>query len=76
MGIARKTKLSIPFKWAAITAYAILIVPILIFFVGWLKWYFAILFSGVLLFGAYWAIKKDYWDNKDCIEMPDRKSVV
>lgn len=70
MGIARKTKLSIPFKWAAITAYAILIVPILIFFVGWLKWYFAILFSGVLLFGAYWAIKKDYWDNKDCIEMP------
>lgn len=63
-------KLSIPFKWVAVTAYAILIVPILLFFIGWLKWYLAILFSVILLFGAYWVIKKDYLRNKDNIEMP------
>jgi len=66
---AKELKLAIPFKWVAITAYAILMIPILIFFAGWLKWYFAIVFSGILLFGAYWVIKKDYWDNSDCIEM-------
>lgn len=67
-----QAKLSIPFKWIAIVAYTILIIPILIFFGGWLKWYLAVLFSGILLFGAYWVIKKDYWNNKDCIEIPIR----
>lgn len=65
-----QAKMKIPFKWVAITAYAILIVPILIFFFGWLKWYLAVLFSGILLFGAFWMIKKDYWNNGDKIEIP------
>lgn len=64
-----KTSLKIPFKAVAITAYAILVIPILIFFVGWLKWYLAIIFSGVLLFGAFWLIKNEYWDNDDVIEI-------
>lgn len=63
-------KITLPFKWIAITAYAVLIIPILIFFVGWLKWYLAILFSGIILFGAFWMIKKDYWDNTDTVELP------
>ena len=66
----KKMKLSIPFKWVAITAYAILIAPIIIFFFGWLRWYWAIFFSSILFFGSCWAIKKDYWKNKDCIEIP------
>ena len=65
-----QTKLMIHFKWIVIVAYAILIIPILIFFFGWLKWYLAILFSAILLFGAFWVIKKDYWNNGDYIEMP------
>ena len=66
----KKMKLSIPFKWVAITAYAILIAPIIIFFFGWLRWYWAVFFSCILFFGSCWAIKKDYWKNKDCIEIP------
>lgn len=65
-----QVKIAIPFKWIAITAYTILIVPILIFFIGWLKWYFGLLFSAILLFGAFWIMKKDYWNNKDYIEIP------
>lgn len=63
-------KLIIPFKAVALTAYAIMIVPILLFLFGWIRWYFAILFSGILLFGAFWMFKKDYWQNKDKIEVP------
>ncbi len=70
MAAIPKAKFSIPFKWVAITAYAILIIPILIFFIGWLKWYFGIIFSAILLFGAFWLIKKDYWKNEDKIELP------
>lgn len=43
MEIIKKMKLSIPFKWVAITAYAILIAPIIIFFFGWLRWYWALI---------------------------------
>lgn len=63
-------RIFIPFKWTAIVAYGILIVPTLLFFAGWLRWYWAVLFSGTLLFGAYWIIKNDYWDNQDNIEIP------
>lgn len=65
-----KVVLKIPFKAVAITAYAILTIPILIFFAGWLRWYLAAVFSGILLFGLYHMIKTDYWDNKDRIEIP------
>lgn len=65
-----RSVLTIPFKAVAITAYAILIIPILIFFAGWLRWYFAVLFSGILLFGLFHLIKTDYWNNNDRIEIP------
>lgn len=66
----KNKNLFIPFRWVAITAYLILVVPNLLFFAGWLRWYLAILASAVLLFGAYWMVKKDYWGNTDNIEMP------
>ena len=66
----KQFKLSILFRYVAITAFAILIVPVLIFFFGWLKWYLAVLFSGILLFGVIWMIKKDYWSNADVLEIP------
>lgn len=65
-----RAKISIPFKWVAAAAHAILIIPVLIFFTGWLKWYFGLLFSAVLLFGAVWMIRKEYWDNTDRLELP------
>lgn len=65
-----QVKVSISFKWIAIAAHAILVIPILIFFMGWLRWYWGILFSAILLFGTVWLIKKDYWDNTDKLELP------
>lgn len=65
-----KKTVSIPFKWVAITAYAVLVIPILIFFFGWLRWYWAILFSLVLLFGIGWMIKKEYLKKQDKLEIP------
>lgn len=62
-------KIRIAFRWVALTAYAILFVPILLFFFGWLKWYLAIVFSSILLAGTYFAIKRDYWNNTDDIEI-------
>lgn len=71
MEIKTKTKIMfrIPFKWVAMMAYAILIVPILIFFMGWLKFYLAVLFSAILLIGAYFVMKRDYWNIRDEIEI-------
>lgn len=69
-GRTRGKTLSIPAKHVILTAYSLLIIPILIFFIGWLKWYLTILFSVILLFGAIWMIKKDYWSNTDEIEVP------
>ena len=65
-----KVKMQFSFRAVAMMAYAILIIPIILFFFGWLKWYFALLFSGILLCGFYFSFKRDYWNNKDYIEMP------
>lgn len=65
-------RIRIAFRWVALTAYAILVVPILLFFFGWLKWYLAISFSSILLAGTYLVIKRDYWNNMDDIEISVR----
>lgn len=65
-----QAKVSIPFKLLAIAAYSILIIPTLLFFMGWLKWYFGVLFSIILLFGAFRVIKQDYWYNDDKLIIP------
>lgn len=58
-------KIDISFQAIAMAAYLILIVPVLIFFWGWLRWYYAALFSVILLFGYYMVWKQDYkWKTK------------
>lgn len=69
-------KITIAFRFVALTAYVILVVPILLFFFGWLKWYLAIFFSSILLAGMYLAIKRDYWNNMDDIEIPVRNLFI
>ena len=46
-------------------AYLYLIVPIIIFFLGWLKLPLGILFSVILSFGFFWHIKHNYDSEKD-----------
>ena len=40
--------------------YLYMIIPTVVFFLGYLKIYFGILFSAVLLFGLYWHIRHDH----------------
>lgn len=63
-------KICIKFRTVAAMAYAVLVIPILIFFGGWLQWYFALLFSSILLAGLYIVFKTDYIHRIDNIEIP------
>lgn len=70
MNYLKNGKLHIRFKTVAIMAYAILLLPILIFFVGWLKWYYALLFSTILLIGMWIIFRSDYLTRTESLKIP------
>lgn len=47
------------------TAYLYMIVPTIIFFLGWLELSLGLFFSAILLFGFYWHIKYNYSNQKN-----------
>ena len=57
-------------KWVVIAAYATLAVGIVLFFVGWLKFYIGIPAALILAAGLVWLIRKDYWDDDYSISIP------
>ncbi len=65
-----KGKICVKFKTVTAMAYAILLIPILIFFWGWLKWYFALIFSAILLLGMLKVYKSEYIERKEILEIP------
>lgn len=66
---AKGPVVTIKFKHLAIVAYLYMVVPILIFFVSWLRWYVGFPMAAVLAFGLYKIIKNDYLDG-DEINIP------
>lgn len=54
---------NIKFKNIAISAYVYIILPIIIFFLTWLKWYIGIPMAIILVFGLLVLLKKDYFNN-------------
>lgn len=70
MNYFRNNKFHIKFKTVAAMAYAILLIPILIFFIGWLKWYYALLFSIVLLAGMWFIYRSDYLNRTESLDIP------
>lgn len=68
--VKNQIKLSFSFKWVAVTAYVILIVPIIIFFFGWLRWYYALLFSTILLIGMWMVLRSDYFTRTESLDIP------
>lgn len=62
-------KINIKLKVIVMIAYGILLIPILIFFFGWLKWYFALLFSAILLIGMIKVYRTDYCKKKQYLEI-------
>lgn len=63
-------KIAIKFKAVAAWAYTILLIPILIFFWGWVQWSFAFIFSCILLVGFYFVFRKDYYDHTKILHLP------
>lgn len=61
---------NIKFKTIAISAYIYIILPIIIFFLTWLKWYIGIPMSIVLIFGLVVLLKKDYLNRKEEVNIP------
>ena len=55
--------LSIPFKFFVTSAYVYMVLPIVIFFITWLKWYIGIPMAGMLLLALYWLIQNEYTEN-------------
>lgn len=56
----KHNRIAISDKILVLSAYLYMVVPIVIFFVGWLKYYVGIALSAVLLFGLYFFIRKRY----------------
>lgn len=62
--------MSIKFKNIAISAYVYITLPIIIFFLTWLRWYIGISMTVILVFGLIVLLKKDYLNNKVEISLP------
>lgn len=76
MNYLKSYKLHIKFKTITAIAYAILLIPILIFFFGWLKWYYAILFSFILLGGMGLIYRSDYLNRTESLDIPLKTFLV
>lgn len=70
MNYLKSCKLHVKFKTIVAIAYAILLIPILIFFIGWLKWYYALLFSFILLAGMWLMYRSDYLNKTESLDIP------
>lgn len=53
---------SIPMKYIITAAYLYMVVPIVIFFMTWLRWYVSIPTTVIFLFGG-WHLLKDIFKN-------------
>ena len=62
--------LTIKLKVVAIIAYLLMLVPVLVFFIGWLEPIIGVCASILLSGGLVWIIRKDYWRDKDSIQIP------
>lgn len=76
MNYLRSSKLHIQFKTVVTIAYAVLLIPILIFFFGWLKWYYAILFSFILLGGMWHIYRSDYLGRTESLDISFKTFLV
>lgn len=62
-------KIKIPYKYVAALSYLYMVLPIVVFFLGWLKTGYGILFSGMVLAGLF-GILKEQFESDECISLP------
>ena len=66
---------SIPVKYIVTVAYLYMVIPIVIFFLTWLRWYVGIPVTAVLLFGGWYLQKDIFKDFHSCLVIP-RKGII
>lgn len=62
--IKKKRMIAISSKKLALSAYLYMVIPIVIFFIGWLKVWLGIGLSGILLYGLYFLITRRYQEEE------------
>jgi len=68
--VENKTVINIKFRYIAIAAYLYVVIPIMIYFLTWLRPYIGIPMAVILSIGLYVLIKSDYICNRDDIALP------
>lgn len=63
------TKITIPYKYVVAAAYLYMTLPIIVFFLGWLKTGYGVLFSGMVLAGLFWILKEQF-QSDESIRLP------
>lgn len=63
-------KITFEYKKMILVAYIYLIIPIIVFFMTWLRLTFALLFSVLLLLGLYNLYQKEYAHNTERMSLP------
>ena len=58
--IVQRKIVSIPFRNLVLAAYLYMVIPILIFFLAWLKWYIGIPMAGMIITALYFLTKREY----------------
>ena len=64
-----KIKIKIPYKYVVAAAYLYMVLPIVVFFFGWLKTGYSVLFSGFVLAGLFWILKEQFRSDES-IRLP------
>lgn len=69
-GSSKVSRFEMQVRFVALAAYGVLIVPILVFFCGWLHWYIALVACGLLVGGFVWLYRVDYVKIDQTLRLP------
>ena len=69
-GLKAMKKIKLKIRYLSILSYIYILLPIILFFLNWLKVYIGIIVSLLLIVGFIWIIKKEILTNEDVIEIP------
>jgi len=61
---------SIRLRTLVLVAFLFFLVPLVIFFFGWLHWYYALIATALLGYGFVWLYRSDYRDDRGKLELP------
>ncbi len=66
----RGPAITIRYRSLAIVAYCYIVLPILIFFVSWLRWYIGVPAAVILAMGLFVLLKRNYAKNQEFMKVP------